>query len=201
MARELRFLIFFTGLVCSKAALSQGTFVYDQQLVTNDTSGGEFSAAIQTNQPIGQSFTPTLSSVGFVRLFLGDSSRNGIGANVLVNLRSDSLQGPILASTDPVFMPDGFSGRADFLFLNEVSVIPGTTYFIQPVVQSGDAWNIFLDINYKYPGGTAFFSGVADPSFDLWFREGIIVPEPASGSLILLAIGIFVWRKRKWHVP
>jgi hypothetical protein len=39
--------------------------------------------------------------------------------------------------------------------------------------------------NYNYPGGTAFYHGVSDPTEDLWFREGIVVPEPSSIFLLL----------------
>src|SRR5437867_13447920 len=98
------------------SAKGQGTFIYDQQSVTNDSAVGEGAPAIQSNQPIGQSFTPTLSSIGFIRLFLGDSAFNGLGATIYVNLRSDSITGPIIGSTDPTFLPDRFSGLTDFLF-------------------------------------------------------------------------------------
>jgi hypothetical protein len=138
---------------------------------------------------MGQSFTPTLIGVGFIRLWVGDSAFNGLGAVLYVNLRSDSITGPILRSTQPVFMPDGFLGRTNFIFANEVPVTPGTTYFFQPVVESGDTWQVIDDPNYNYAGGTAFGLGQAAPSFDLWFREGIIIPEPSTSALIMIGIG------------
>ena len=91
----------------------QGTFIYDQQSA-DETTGGGASVAIQDNQPLGQSFTSTNSAVGFIRLALRDYSINGTGATLYVNLRADSITGPILASTDPVFMPDGFIGYPNF---------------------------------------------------------------------------------------
>lgn len=185
------------ALACSDSAPAQGTFLYDQQSVTNDSAGGEGVPTIQSNQPIGQSFTPALGSIGFIRLFLIDGSLNGLGANVYLNLRSDSITGPILSSTDPVFMPDGFGGPKNFLFPTPVAVTPGVVYFFQPVVQSGDLWGVVDDNHYNYPGGTAIGQGIADPVFDLWFREGIIVPEPSGVSLFLLAMGLFAWRRWK----
>src|SRR6266404_1497869 len=90
------------------AACGQGTFVYDQQSADESTGGGGVSV-IQSNQPLGQSFTPSLSSVGFIRLFLIDGVRNnGLGATVYVNLREDSITGPVLGLSGPVFMPDNF---------------------------------------------------------------------------------------------
>jgi hypothetical protein len=44
-------------------AFGQGTFVYDQQ----STNLIEGAAGLQSGQPMGQSFTPTLSSVGLSR--------------------------------------------------------------------------------------------------------------------------------------
>src|ERR1051326_4495493 len=67
----------------------QGTFVYDQQSVNTSVPAGILDD-IQPNEPIGQSFTPSLSAVGFVRLNLSDAiTRNGVGAAVYVNLRTD----------------------------------------------------------------------------------------------------------------
>jgi len=172
-------------------AYAQGTFVYDQQSVPNDTTGGEGAPIIQANGPVGQSFTPLLPGVGFVRLFLGDSSRNGIGATILLNLRSDSMTGPILSSSQPVFMADGFAGLTNFFFPTEVPVSPGTTYIFELVVQSGDKWVVVDDPNFNYPGGTAFGQGLPALPFDLWFREGIIIPEPSSLVLALSGLACF----------
>ena len=174
--------------ICAHA---QGTFIYDQQSVPNDTTGGEGAPIIQANGPVGQSFTPLLPGVGFVRLFLGDSSRNGIGATIFLNLRSDSMTGPILGSTQPVFMADGFTGRTNFLFPTEVAVSPGTTYIFELVVQSGDNWSVIDDPQFNYPGGTAFGQGLPALPFDLWFREGIIVPEPSSIALAMSGLACF----------
>lgn len=178
-------------VVATLVAHSQGTFIYDQQSVPNDTTGGEGAPVIQANGPVGQSFTPLLPGVGFVRLFLFDSSLNGIGATIFLNLRSDSMTGPILGSTQPVFMADGFTGRTNFLFPTEVAVSPGTTYIFELVVQSGDNWRVIDAPNFNYPGGTAFGQGLPAPPFDLWFREGIIVPEPSSLVLALAGFACF----------
>jgi hypothetical protein len=178
-------------LLASFSLLGQGTFIYDQQSVNSDSTGAEGVATIQTSQPIGQSFTPSLDSMNFIRLYLGDRAFNSIGATVYINLRSNSITGPMFASTDPVFMPDGFVGRTNFYFPNLVSVTAGTTYYFQPVVASGDTWGILHDTQYNYSGGMTFALGQAAPSFDLWFREGIFIPEPSS-ALLLFTGAIFL---------
>jgi hypothetical protein len=178
----------------------QGTFIYDQQSADESAGGGGF-VTIQSNQPLGQSFTPTNSSVGFIRLWLSDSVLNGLGATVYVNLRTSSITGPIFGSTDPVLMPDGFGvssrGFTSFFFSTPVPVTPGVTYYFQPVVQSGDNSWALIGYHYNYSGGTAFVNGTADSVNDLWFREGIVVPEPSSLSLIIGSGVLFYVRRAK----
>jgi hypothetical protein len=90
-------------------------------------------------------------------------------------------------------MPDGFyHAVTNFYFPVPVSVAPGTTYYLQPVQQSGDAnWTI-VDDHFNYPGGTWYALGTPNPEGnDLWFREGILVPEPSSWALALL--GAVAW--------
>jgi hypothetical protein len=53
-------------LLSAASIWGQGTltFVYDQQSATA-TTVSEGGANLQTDQPLGQSFTPTFSTVGF----------------------------------------------------------------------------------------------------------------------------------------
>jgi hypothetical protein len=186
--------------VVTLAARGQGTFVYDQQSSTNETAFfGTGGVMQQIAQPWGQSFTPGLSSVDFIRLKLYDNNtNNGLGATLSVNLRAGSISGSLLGSTDPVFIPNGTGGTVDFVFPGAISVTPGVVYFFEPVVQSGDLWRI--DSNeYNYAGGSVFAGGLPVSGSDLWFREGIIVPEPASAWLLVPIVGILAWRHRKWH--
>jgi hypothetical protein len=174
----------------------QGTFIYDQQSVPNDIEVYEGLQTIQTVQPMGQSFTPTLNSINFIRLFTLDRNVNGVGAALFINLRSNSITGPILASTDPVAMPDGHGGFDNFFFSSLVPINPGTTLYFQPVVQSGDSWGIFHSYRYEYSGGSVFALGQPAVDYDLWFREGIYIPEPSSVSLLVIGAGALVCRRR-----
>jgi hypothetical protein len=193
-----------TQMVLLSAVLigrGQGTLQYDQQSVPNDTFSGDF-LVIQTNGPIGQSFVPSLSSVGFVRMLLADGNPgNHLGGTVYFNLRADSITGPILGSTDPVFMPDGYNSvgnqsPTNFFFSTPVAVTPGTTYYLEPVVQSGDRWDEIY-YQYFYPHGSAYIQG--NPTiWDLWFREGVVVPEPSSALLISVGAGAIIYVRRKY---
>src|SRR5258706_9317594 len=111
-------------------ANGQGTtFVYDQQSGDENAFIGAASA-IQSNQPMGQSFTPSLTAAGFLRLSVNDATPgNGIGASLYVNLRSTSISGPILGATAPVALPHNFGQRSkrsvNFFFSAPVPVTPG----------------------------------------------------------------------------
>src|SRR5262249_7414804 len=120
------------------AAAAQGTLVYDQQSEDEAHIAGAF-VGIQAFTPMGQSFTPTIPSVGFVRQYMADGNfGNSLGAVLLLTLRSNTVTGPVLASSTPVSLPDSFVGTVDFFFPGGVPVTPGATYCFQPVVQSGD---------------------------------------------------------------
>jgi len=185
------------------SAYSQGSFVYDQQSSTDASSAGGGAIIQNIASPYGQSFTPSLSSIGFIQLGLyDDRPNNSLGATVFINLREDSISGTIIGSTEPVSMPDGFgesaSGIATFYFATPVTIISGTTYYFQPVVQSGDLWGVSAG-EYNYPGGMVFVNGEPASGSDYWFREGIVVPEPLPSWLVLLGGGIFLYARRTFH--
>jgi hypothetical protein len=197
---------FFSIVILLSLAITvvqgQGTFIYDQQSAMSQAGGAGFP--IQEGQPLGQSFTPSLSSVGFVQLEFSDESRgNSLGATVYVNLLADSITGPVIDSTAPVTMPDGaFELIETFLFSTAATVTPGTTYYFQPeVVQPGsdDPWDVVGAEIFNYSGGSFYAQGTADLSSDLWFREGIVVPEPAPSWLILLGGGILFYARLIFH--
>jgi len=176
-------------------ANAQGTFIYDQQSSDENQLGGG-GADISSGQPFGQAFTPSLSGVGFIRLYLSDNVFNGLGTTVYVNLRANSITGNVVSSTTPVSVLDRFVGAVNFFFPTNIPVTPSVTYYFQPLVQSGESFSVYGYNAFQYPGGTAFSQGIAVPSWDLWFREGIyIVPEPSAAALGLLGFTWLAWTK------
>jgi hypothetical protein len=176
-------------LISGVSAAGQGTVIFDQQSSTNETPPfpGD-GVTIQTiATPYGQSFTPTLASVGFIRLLLDDNQPgNGVGATVYVNLRSGSVGGPIIGTTAALTFFDSFANVATFSFPSPVSVTPGAVYYFQPATRGfSDQWNVVAG-EEPYPGGSVWVGGSAVPSSDYWFREGIVIPEPSSGMLVAL---------------
>ena len=192
---------------------AQGTLIYDQQSATGPVSvvgnGNADGLDIQP-EPLTQSFIPTLSAIGFVQFELGDFPGNGNnGATVYVNLWAGSPNihsATLLGSTTPVYMPNGFensglgiAGITNFYFSTPITLTAGQTYYLQPVVQSGDnPWDI-ITIGDTYPNGRLYDGGTGgyfQPSTDFWFREGI-VPEPTNLALFgLSGILAYAFKRR-----
>ena len=193
-------LIFCFSLICLllavRAADAQG-FVYDQQS-TNLIEGAAF---LQSGQPMGQSFKPSLLSIGFIVLSLYDSDAgHSSGSTVYVNLRSNAITGIVLISTTPIFLPDHFFGITNFFFTTPVAVVSGITYYMQPVIQAGDT--VGSDItDGSYPNGNLIVQGNPISGRNLWFQEGVITtPEPSAIALLVLGGGclaIFGMRKKR----
>lgn len=177
-------------------ALAQSVLVYDQQSASGGLALG--GTPIQFSQPVGQSFTPAASFVGFAQLQFADPSQNnGIGSTVFINLREHSMTGNVLAASAPLAMPNKFWGIASFAFSTNILVTPDSTYFLEAVLVSGDDTHVLSDF-YDYSGGTAYFSGhPSSIGLDLWFREGYMVPEPSVLSLVAIGAGFLLWRLKQ----
>ncbi len=185
-------------LLAAFSVYSQGTFVYDQQSSTDERNYGYGGGpAHQLLLPTtGQSFTPILSGIDFIRLEINDSSPTGtVGSTWFLNLHSDSIHGPVLGTTTTVGLPGGFTGAANFFFPTTIPVTPGTTYWFDLNSPDGGTWHI-IDGIFNYPGGISWAGDIARPSADYWFREGLVVPEPSSAALLLLGGGALAYVRR-----
>jgi len=190
-------LVTIVHILTAGLSYGQGVLVFDQQS-TNIVEGS--TPWSPSSQPMGQSFTPPFSAVNFVelRLFYSDAF-NHAGATVQLNIRAASLTGPILGSTATVFIPYRFLGATNFFFANPLTLSAGTTYYMQPVILSGGNVSSFVT-DGSYAGGTAFYQGASLPDFDLWFREGVVVPEPSSLSILACAAVLVFVRRKPSHL-
>lgn len=182
-------------------ARGQGTtFVYDQQSSTDEGYYGYgFGPAYQSLLPTtGQSFTPSLSAIDFIRLEINDSTPTGTVASTwFLNLHSGTIHGPVLGTTATVDLPGGFTGAANFFFPNTIPLTPGTSYWFDVNSPDGGAWHVIFS-QFNYPGGIAWAQDMANPLPDYWFREGVLVPEPSSAALLLLAgVTLIYFRRAK----
>ena len=207
----MKILILFLLFIAASLQTHAQGMVYDQQSATGPTSppANDFFN-IQEDSPLTQSFVPSLSAIGFVQFQFWDISGNGNnGATVYVNLWTGSPNvnsATLLGSTAPVYMPNGFvndglgfAGVTNFNFSTPIALNSGQTYYLQPVVLSGDdPWDIAL-VGDTYPNGQLYGStgGFFQPSTDFYFREGILsVPEPSTLALVGLGNFLIFARKR-----
>ena len=194
--RPLRVLLFLISLV-TLGPLSIPTtsfadpFIIDQR---NDDFIPPLFQSIQFFNPIGQEFTPTLPSLDSVELFTTDF---GVGGPVdfFVNIRANSIIGPILGTSLTVSHAGPFERITHFDFPSAVPLSPGELHVIE-VLSTGLNGGIGSSGGpfSTYAGGRQIIEGLAEPINDLWFREGP-VPEP---STILLfgtgLVGLAAWR-------
>jgi PEP-CTERM motif len=178
--------------------LSDGR-IFAQGLVVDQASGNINEIITQgVNIPdfgsFAQSFTPSLSAVGFVQFqtfILAGSS----GETVVINLRQDAYNGPIVSSTTPVFMINKGTETGTFYFSSNIPVTPNQVYYFEPVVLSAGSVNLGYKDSSTYVRGEPWINGVQSGPGDFWFREGVVVPEPS--AVILLGLGIVFYSL--WH--
>jgi hypothetical protein len=135
---------------------------------------------------VGQEFKPTFSRVDFIDAMLWSAAAEF--ATFQMRVHEGTLAGPVIAVSSPIDYT--FSGGAGmpvrFLFPASVPVVPNQTYVfeIPPMsIYTGAAVG-----PTPYDRGRVFQPDIETPAdYDLWFREGIIVPEPATWKLIAAA--------------
>jgi hypothetical protein len=199
--RQLFSVLSVSLLLASLSVFGQGTsFLYDQQSSTAEGNVGYgFGTPFKDLLPnTGQSFTPTLSGIDFIRLNINDGNPgDGLGSTWFLNLRSTSITGPILGTTASTYLPDGFTGQPNFFFPNTIPLTPGTQYFFDVNSADGGNWNVIFYI-FNFSGGVGYAHGFPNVAgSDYWFREGLVVPEPSSAALLLLGGAAFACLRRK----
>ena len=171
------------------------------QVLVVDQASGDTNELIQVftqipDNRIAQSFTPSLSAVGFVQFseFVPGMPGND-QVTFMVNLRAGAYDGPILGSTEPVVLFRGPIQIGTFYYTANIPVTPGLLYFFEPVLLSAGFVDIGIKFPSSYPGGDAWNNGLQGMG-DYWFREGIVVPEPCMVWLASLGIGALVRHRR-----
>ena len=164
-----------------------------------------------TDQPLEQftqSFIPSLSAIDFAALEFESGTGN---AKVEVKLYDDSAEpsvATLIGTSTAITMSSpfvnsglGIAGIETFYFSSPISLTAGDTYYLQPVLVSGGAsWTFETIIGDTYPNGELNVNGYPFATqTDMWFQEGITVPEPGTLALIGCA-GLFVfmfkWRSK-----
>ncbi len=188
--------------------------IIDQEYLVNFSAESD-ATNINFASPIGQSFTPILTSLNFVNLRLIDSNSATTGATYEVNIYSGvGMNGLLLGTSSAVFLPNDFGttemtpngtpegGVVDFSFSTPISLTPFGTYTLQIQPLSGE--NFFLIGDHSsgstYAGGQAILGG-STALGDVWFQEGIAIPEPSATAILLGGLGLLagqlLFRARK----
>ncbi len=196
MGRILRGVILIV-LWASPVIVMAHPYIIDQSNdETNGFGNSTCSPAIHSLlffSPMGQGFTPTLTSLSVVELRTRDfAPKNSLGVNLVVKIHQGSFAGPIIGTSFTVTLPDGFGisdilgGVTHFDFPSPVPLTPGALYFLEVVLLSPATppynWGLLHNDNAPpfcggltaYAGGSMVFKGVTAylPEMDLWFREG-----------------------------
>ena len=168
--------------ICGNALLILATASVAAQLLQVDQRAdlyGNQSYGVQTNAPMGQTFTPSSNTVGFVQLRLYSG-----GPSVMhVNLRRGGITGPIIAQSRSARVAAGFQVPIHFDFGTNVPVTAGQLHCVEPVIDSGSDCSLVV-YHYVYPGGEAIVRGAPVSAVaDMWFREGPVASFPRFASV------------------
>ena len=147
---------------------------------------GTVSQNLKEFSPLGQSFTPAKPSLNFVNLLTEYGS-----ATVKLNIRSGSISGPIIGTSEATVIPPSSSPRvSSFRFAQPMSLTPGSLYVIEPIAVCGSTLIVSTGRN-SYIGGTQILGGIAQTNTDLWFQEG--TSSPARRAWLLPGAGLIAF--------
>jgi hypothetical protein len=151
----------------------------DQQNTASDSL-----VIILTN--IGQSFTPTLTSIGYAEFDLIYTSDSTLQLELYAGL---GYSGTLLGESASAAIGSTNPGVVDFDLLSTVALTPGNIYTLSLSDSTGSFGSLESTVN-PYAGGDVFLDGSEESSFDTVFTEGTSdTSTPEASSFLLLALG------------
>jgi len=175
----------FVAFLCgvSSPALSADQLDPDQENLVAISSG--WSAVHLA--PIGQEFVSDHPGLDAVELLLANTDMSSpFPADVSINIREESIAGPVLGTSLPVSLSFPTAGVVQFLFQSSVRTLPGRTYVIEIVVAPGGG-NVGVSGGWtgSYSRGRLILQGDPMPmsdNSDLWFRVGAMRRDRRAGT-------------------
>lgn len=165
MSRSLK--LFAVAVLAIVFALSSAQTAIAAPVLDQKQEAGDWAVGIKGYYPMGQEFVPSLNTLHSVELYI--SQENPGGDTLTVNIRSGSIDGPILA-TASVSVASGFSGWVSFAW-NPVGVTVGATYIIELTAATpGILEWLVEDSGNPYPAGRLILLGNPEADRDATFR-------------------------------
>jgi hypothetical protein len=173
MRRNLITAILVMVLIIMPFSVLANGIVVDQ---SNDGASWA-NTGIDYHEPIGQEFIPSMSPLVGVDVRLAILNPTYGDANITVNIREDTIDGAIVATTSQL-IADDFSGWNYFEFPSPVSIDTGETYVLELVSDTiTHGW--YYNYPNPYTAGRAIYEGTANENQDLLFRTYTYVePKP-----------------------
>jgi hypothetical protein len=181
-------MLFLVGI--GSIGVARGQMV-DQRYDPDPVIPTRYQPLYSLSGTLGQEFTPTMSSLNFVDLYVNMIIPGAMSGSFDVRIRRDNIGGEIIGTSEALFtlLSIKGEGEARVRFETAVPLTPGQRYVAELELAPGNVGLIyFLAFNGgSYSGGRAILHGNPALDVDLWFREGFEVPEPT--VLVLASFG------------
>lgn len=151
--------IIAVALLCAVAVSTLSTSAGDEggDVIDQEYLSDAYATVIRTAEPIGQSFTPTASSLAAVDVFLDTRHRSLGDAEIKMRLRDATITGDIRGAVSRT-VSTGHRGWARFVFSDPIKLLPGSVYVVE-IESSNDThiWSGFKfgNIGESYVRGEA----------------------------------------------
>ncbi len=138
--------------------------------------------------PLGQEFTPTMSPLIAVEVYIKSINPTAGPDTLTVNIRQTTITGTILGTASQYLSDVGYDAWLRFDFPGGIALTPGSIYVIEvSCTKTTFGWgNSGVDV---YPGGRTIQQGSPNPGSDQAFRTYSIreVPRAPVGGILTSA--------------